>query len=207
MSNAPRHRVATATPFISSALDRDRGVLARYTIITSKPRELNHTILMSKWFLNRTTSTGEEGSAQAAAARDTQVFKVGPAALRLSVGGGTRGVVSYPLPHAWLLTREKKHLAGAVRACQFSAGANPNNQSLTTGLGPNPVRFPLHIDATGKDSDANEIDAPSLKTFAAHRCCSDSPRPPRSSPAGSTPDRCGRLPPPPLRLPATFGGQ
>ena len=51
------------------------------------------------------------------------------------------------LPHAWLLTHDKKYLAGAVRACQFSSGANPDNQALTTGLGPNPVRFPLHIDS------------------------------------------------------------
>jgi endoglucanase len=51
------------------------------------------------------------------------------------------------LPHAWLLTRDRKYLAGAVRACQFSSGANPDNQALTTGLGPNPVRFPLHIDS------------------------------------------------------------
>ena len=60
------------------------------------------------------------------------------------------------LPHAWLLTRDKKYLAGAVRACQFSAGANPDNQALTTGLGPNPVRFPLHIDSwvTGQPAPA-----------------------------------------------------
>jgi endoglucanase len=60
------------------------------------------------------------------------------------------------LPHAWLLTGEKKYLAGAVRSCQFSAGANPDNQALTTGLGPNPVRFPLHIDSwvTGQPAPA-----------------------------------------------------
>jgi len=60
------------------------------------------------------------------------------------------------LPHAWLLTHETKYLAGAVRACQFSSGANPDNQALTTGLGPNPVRFPLHIDSwvTGQPAPA-----------------------------------------------------
>lgn len=60
------------------------------------------------------------------------------------------------LPHAWLLTREPKYLAGAVRACQFSAGANPDNRALTTGLGPDPVRFPLHIDSqiTGQPAPA-----------------------------------------------------
>ncbi len=51
------------------------------------------------------------------------------------------------LPHAWLLTRDAKYLSGAVRACQFAAGANPDNRALTTGLGPDPVRFPLHIDS------------------------------------------------------------
>jgi len=60
------------------------------------------------------------------------------------------------LPYAYLLTRDPKYLAGAVRACQFSAGANPDNQALTTGLGPNPVRFPLHIDSwvTGQPAPA-----------------------------------------------------
>ena len=60
------------------------------------------------------------------------------------------------LPHAWLLTEDPKYLAGAVRACQFSAGANPDNQALTTGLGPHPVRFPLHIDSwvTGQPAPA-----------------------------------------------------
>ena len=56
-------------------------------------------------------------------------------------------VVGPVLPHAWLLTGEPKYLAGAVRACQFACGANPDNRALTTGLGPNPVRFPLHIDS------------------------------------------------------------
>jgi len=60
------------------------------------------------------------------------------------------------LPYAWLLTHEEKYLAGAVRACQFAAGANPDNRALTTGLGPDPVRFPLHIDSwvTGRPAPA-----------------------------------------------------
>jgi endoglucanase len=38
---------------------------------------------------------------------------------------------------------------GGVVGIRFviSAGANPDNQALTTGLGENPVRFPLHIDS------------------------------------------------------------
>ena len=60
------------------------------------------------------------------------------------------------LPQAWLLTRDAKYLAGAVRACQFAAGANPDNRAFTTGLGPDPVRFPLHIDSwiTGQPAPA-----------------------------------------------------
>jgi endoglucanase len=60
------------------------------------------------------------------------------------------------LPHAWLLTDDPKYLAGAVRACQFAAGANPDNRALTTGLGADPVRFPLHIDSriTGQPAPA-----------------------------------------------------
>ncbi|MBE3070838.1 MAG: glycoside hydrolase family 9 protein [Planctomycetes bacterium] len=60
------------------------------------------------------------------------------------------------LPYAWLLTHEEKYLAGMVRACQFAAGANPDNRALTTGLGPDPVRFPLHIDSwvTGQPAPA-----------------------------------------------------
>ncbi len=50
------------------------------------------------------------------------------------------------LPHAWLLTHDPKYLAGALRATQFGAGANPDNRAYTTGLGPDPVRFPLHVD-------------------------------------------------------------
>ena len=68
----------------------------------------------------------------------------------------TPEMIGAVLPHAWLLTRDPKYLAGAVRACQFSTGANPDNRALTTGLGPDPVRFPLHIDSwvTGQPAPA-----------------------------------------------------
>jgi len=68
----------------------------------------------------------------------------------------TPEMIGAVLPHAWLLTHDPKYLAGAVRACQFSAGANPDNRALTTGLGPDPVRFPLHIDSwvTGQPAPA-----------------------------------------------------
>ncbi len=59
----------------------------------------------------------------------------------------TPEMIGAVLPHAWLLTHDEKYLAGAVRACQFAIGANPDNLALTTGLGPNPVHFPLHVDS------------------------------------------------------------
>ncbi|HPD14057.1 MAG TPA: glycoside hydrolase family 9 protein [Planctomycetota bacterium] len=68
----------------------------------------------------------------------------------------TPEMIGAVLPHAWLLTRDPKYLAAAVRACQFSAGANPDNRALTMSLGPDPVRFPLHIDSwvTGQPAPA-----------------------------------------------------
>ncbi|MCC7492684.1 MAG: glycoside hydrolase family 9 protein [Fimbriimonadaceae bacterium] len=60
------------------------------------------------------------------------------------------------LPAAYQLTGDRRYLAGAVRACQFASGANPMNLALTTGLGPRPVRHPLHIDSqqTGQPAPA-----------------------------------------------------
>ncbi len=66
------------------------------------------------------------------------------------------GMVSRALPRAHYLTGEPRFLAGTVMACQFSAGANPDNMAYTTGLGPNPPRNPLHIDSrrTGQPTPA-----------------------------------------------------
>jgi endoglucanase len=51
------------------------------------------------------------------------------------------------LPRAHYLTGEEKYLAGTVAACNFSVGANPMNIALTTGLGHDYPRAPLHIDS------------------------------------------------------------
>jgi endoglucanase len=51
------------------------------------------------------------------------------------------------LARAHVLTGDRKYLAGAVRACGFSLGANPDNLVYTTGLGSNPVRNPLFLDS------------------------------------------------------------
>lgn len=51
------------------------------------------------------------------------------------------------LPHAHHLTGDDRYLASAVRACDFSLGANPGNLVMTTGVGHNPIRNPLHFDS------------------------------------------------------------
>lgn len=60
------------------------------------------------------------------------------------------------LVRAHFLTKKSEYLAGIVRACQFGAGANPNNMTYTTGVGQNPVRHPLHLDSrrTGQPAPA-----------------------------------------------------
>ncbi|MGA2033558.1 MAG: glycoside hydrolase family 9 protein [Thermoguttaceae bacterium] len=50
------------------------------------------------------------------------------------------------LVRAHYLTRESKYLAGAVKACLFPAGANPNNLVYTSGVGTNYVK-PMNMDA------------------------------------------------------------
>jgi len=50
------------------------------------------------------------------------------------------------LCRAHFFTHKPEYLAGIVRACQFSTGANPSNLSYTSGLGANPVQHPLFLD-------------------------------------------------------------
>ena len=47
-------------------------------------------------------------------------------------------------------------LEGAVQACQFGGGGNPNNLVYTTGLGANPVQHPLHLDSRRTGQPAPE---------------------------------------------------
>ncbi len=58
-----------------------------------------------------------------------------------STAGGTE------LVRAHYLTGKPEYLKGAVQSCQFQSGCNPNNLVYTTGLGANPVRVPLELDA------------------------------------------------------------
>ncbi|MBM3471693.1 MAG: hypothetical protein FJX75_00290 [Armatimonadetes bacterium] len=51
------------------------------------------------------------------------------------------------LPRLHYLTGEGKWLAGALAATQYSAGANPVNVTMTTGLGHDYPRAPLHVDS------------------------------------------------------------
>jgi endoglucanase len=64
------------------------------------------------------------------------------------------GAVS--LVRAYHLSGDRKYLAGALQACLFPAGANPSNLVYTTGVGANPVRHVLNLDAlaTGQPTPA-----------------------------------------------------
>jgi endoglucanase len=64
------------------------------------------------------------------------------------------GMYGRAMPRAYYLTNDPKYLAGAIRACQFGLGANPDNTTYTTGIGPNPIKWPLHVDSemTGQPS-------------------------------------------------------
>ena len=48
---------------------------------------------------------------------------------------------------AHYLTQKPEYLAGVVQATQFASGANPGNQTYTTGIGQNPPVNPLKLDA------------------------------------------------------------
>lgn len=65
--------------------------------------------------------------------------------------GGWAATYSIPasriLVRAHYLTGEINYLKTVIRSSLFSAGANPMNLVLTTGLGENPVIHPLHIDS------------------------------------------------------------
>jgi endoglucanase len=51
------------------------------------------------------------------------------------------------LPRLHYLTGDEKWLAGALAATQYTAGANPLNATMTTGLGHDYPRAPLHVDS------------------------------------------------------------
>lgn len=58
------------------------------------------------------------------------------------------------LGRAYYLTGDKKYLEGALLSVMYTAGANPMNMTMTTGLGHNYPRRPLHIDSrnTGREA-------------------------------------------------------
>ncbi len=51
------------------------------------------------------------------------------------------------LPRAHFLTGEEKYLAGALRATNYTVGANPMNMTLTSGLGRQSPQYPMHVDS------------------------------------------------------------
>ena len=48
---------------------------------------------------------------------------------------------------AHVLTQDPQILEAIVASTGFGLGANPDNMSFTTGLGANPIRFPLKVDS------------------------------------------------------------
>ena len=59
--------------------------------------------------------------------------------------GGNPSAVG--LMRAFLLTGDEKYRSAAVRSASATLGANPRNTVYVTGLGANPVRHPLIVDA------------------------------------------------------------
>jgi endoglucanase len=59
----------------------------------------------------------------------------------------TPEMISAVLPRAHFLSGDVKYLSGAVRAANFSAGANPENMAYTIGIGPRHPRAVLHVDS------------------------------------------------------------
>ncbi|WP_165226550.1 glycoside hydrolase family 9 protein [Aquisphaera insulae] len=85
----------------------------------------------------------------------------------------TPGMISRVLPRAHFLSGDRKYLAAAVRATNFPLGANPDNQTMTTGVGRRAPRAPLHFDSrfSGQEAPAGltmygAYDAESLPSFA-----------------------------------------
>ncbi len=62
-----------------------------------------------------------------------------------------RGILSTPqvktILRAHVLTGDGQYIEAAVKACQMGAGANPANMCYTTGVGPNPPKHPMIVDA------------------------------------------------------------
>ncbi|MEM6457789.1 MAG: glycoside hydrolase family 9 protein [Planctomycetota bacterium] len=57
------------------------------------------------------------------------------------------GNLSQVLPRAYVLTGDDRYLDAVLRSTQFGVGVNPDNRAFTTGLGPNPPVWPLHLDS------------------------------------------------------------
>lgn len=66
------------------------------------------------------------------------------------------GVINVDVVRAHHLLRTQDTLATLVASTNFTLGANPENMAMTTGLGPNPVQFPLRLDSrrTGQPAPA-----------------------------------------------------
>ena len=59
----------------------------------------------------------------------------------------TPGMTSQNLPRAHFLTKNPRHLAAVVQACNYSLGANPDNRTYTVGVGHSWPRHILNLDS------------------------------------------------------------
>ncbi len=66
---------------------------------------------------------------------------------RPMLNGYYTAVSNQELCRTHFLTGDQKYLSGAIKAAQYTAGANPMNLVMTTGLGIHHVQRPLHIDS------------------------------------------------------------
>lgn len=143
---ATLHDTFTATTFLSGRGDpmKQLDAVVRYARLPDGQGDAALRQQARDWILTMADTALKFG--------DSNAFGITTAIPQLPPMGYV-GYLSVPemigavLPHAWLLTQDDRYLAGAVRACQFASGANPENRAWTTGLGPDPVRFPLHIDS------------------------------------------------------------
>jgi hypothetical protein len=79
-------------------------------------------------------------------------------------GLGPSGPHGVGVLRAYVLTGDERYRTAMVRASSFTLGANPLNQSFVTGVGANPPRYPLVVDAV----NGGEPVAPGLVEFGIH---------------------------------------
>jgi endoglucanase len=147
--DAKYHEVFSKTTILSE-IDRPSTLLSEQTALFTYarlPKDLGDATLKvrAKMFITTMADQGltfAEGNSYGITSPDPGMPPMGWVG-HFSLPGNQ----SLALPRAYVLTGEVKYLGGTVRAANFAAGCNPDNRALTTGVGHDPVRWPLHIDS------------------------------------------------------------